>query len=68
MKVRQTRPRPARIEMLPLIDIIFLLLVVFIYAMLTMAVQQGLVLELPISSTAEESRRLLLPVSFLLDQ
>ena len=45
------RPR-VRIEMLPLIDIVFLLLVVFIYAMLSMAVHRGLPVDLPVSATA----------------
>ncbi len=39
--------------MLPLIDIVFLLLVFFIYAMLSMAVHRGLQLDLPESSQAE---------------
>lgn len=37
--------------MLPLIDIVFLLLVVFIYAMLSMTVHRGLPVQLPISSS-----------------
>jgi len=41
--------------MLPLIDIVFLLLVFFIYAMLSMAVHRGLQLDLPESSQAEIS-------------
>ena len=41
-----------RIEMLPLIDIVFLLLVFFIYAMLSMAVHRSLPVALPVSSTA----------------
>ncbi len=45
--------KKARIEMLPLIDIVFLLLVFFIYAMLSMAVHRGLPVVLPVSSTAE---------------
>jgi biopolymer transport protein ExbD len=44
--------KKARIEMLPLIDIVFLLLVFFIYAMLSMAVHRGLPVVLPVSSTA----------------
>ena len=39
--------RRARIEMIPLIDVVFLLLVFFIYAMLSMTVFRGLDLELP---------------------
>jgi len=39
--------------MIPLIDIVFLLLVVFIYAMLSMTVHKGIRVDLPESSTAE---------------
>ncbi|MCD6569748.1 MAG: biopolymer transporter ExbD [Deltaproteobacteria bacterium] len=39
--------RKARIEMIPLIDIAFLLLVFFIYAMLSMTIHKGLKVELP---------------------
>jgi biopolymer transport protein ExbD len=42
-----------RIEMLPLIDIVFLLLVFFIYAMLSMAVHRSLPVSLPVSTTAQ---------------
>ena len=42
-----------RIEMLPLIDIVFLLLVFFIYAMLSMVVHHSLSVSLPVSSIAE---------------
>lgn len=48
----KTAPRP-RIEMLPLIDIVFLLLVFFIYAMLSMAVHRGMDVNLPGSTQAE---------------
>ena len=44
--------RKPRIEMLPLIDIVFLLLVFFIYAMLSMAVHRSLPVSLPFSATA----------------
>jgi len=43
---------PPRVEMLPLIDIVFLLLVFFIYAMLSMAVHHGQPVDLPKSGTA----------------
>ena len=52
MKLDMPLRRKARIEMLPLIDIVFLLLVVFIYAMLSMAVHRGMPVVLPTSSTA----------------
>ncbi|MEA3222515.1 MAG: biopolymer transporter ExbD [Thermodesulfobacteriota bacterium] len=44
--------RKARIEMVPLIDIAFLLLVFFIYAMLSMTVYKGFKVELPEASAA----------------
>ena len=56
MKVNIKTGKKARIEMLPLIDIVFLLLVFFIYAMLSMAVHKGLPVILPSSSTAEITR------------
>jgi len=52
-----------RIEMLPLIDIVFLLLVFFIYAMLSMAVHRSLPVSLPISSTAEINTELHITIS-----
>ena len=45
--------KKARIEMIPLIDITFLLLVFFIYAMLSMTLHRGLKIELPQASTSE---------------
>ena len=55
MKIAKTliETRSARIEMLPLIDIVFLLLVFFIYAMLSMAVHRSLPVALPTSHSAE---------------
>ena len=44
--------RKARVEMLPLIDVVFLLLVFFIYAMLSMVVHHGLKVDLPSAGTA----------------
>ena len=52
-----------RIEMLPLIDIVFLLLIFFIYAMLSMAVHRSLPVSLPFSSTATVNTELNLTVS-----
>ena len=63
MKVNPHTDRKARIEMLPLIDIVFLLLVFFIYAMLSMAVHRGLPVMLPKSTTAKIDRQLLLSVT-----
>ena len=63
MKVNLRTARKVRIEMLPLIDIVFLLLVFFIYAMLSMAVHRGLPVVLPSSSTARIDKRLLISVT-----
>jgi biopolymer transport protein ExbD len=49
--------------MLPLIDIVFLLLVFFIYAMLSMAVHRGLPVLLPTSSYAKIDKELLLSIT-----
>jgi len=63
MKINLETRRKARIEMLPLIDIVFLLLVFFIYAMLSMAVHRGLPVELPTSQTAKIDKRLILSIT-----
>jgi len=55
--------KKVRIEMLPLIDIVFLLLVFFIYAMLSMAVHRGLPVLLPTSSSAKIDKELLLSIT-----
>lgn len=52
MKLQRKLQRRGRIEMLPLIDIVFLLLVFFIYAMLSMVVHRGIPINLPKASTA----------------
>lgn len=39
--------RRARVEMIPILDCIFILLVFFIYSMLAMTVQRGMVVQLP---------------------
>lgn len=49
--------------MLPLIDIVFLLLVFFIYAMLSMAVHRALPIALPKSTAAEVDTHLRISVS-----
>ena len=67
MKVNIQPVRTARIEMLPLIDIVFLLLVFFIYAMLSMAVHRGLPVHLPSSSTAKINKDLILSVNIRSD-
>jgi len=53
MKIEIEKVRKARVEILPLIDVVFLLLVFFIYAMLSMAVHRALPVTLPKSTTAD---------------
>ena len=68
MKIHLPASKKARIEMLPLIDIVFLLLVFFIYAMLSMAVHRGLPVELPLSTSAEIDKKLVLSVTVNADE
>ena len=49
----QRRTRKARIEMVPLIDCMFLLLTFFIYVAATMAAQHGIPVNLATASTGE---------------
>jgi len=63
MKVNIQSIRKPRIEMLPLIDMVFLLLVFFIYGMLSMAIHRGLPVMLPASSTAPIEKDLVLSVT-----
>ena len=63
MKIEFEAGKKARIEMLPLIDIVFLLLVFFIYAMLSMAVHKALPVALPSSDTAKVHKQLVLSVT-----
>jgi biopolymer transport protein ExbD len=67
MKLNLQTEKKIRIEMLPLIDIVFLLLVFFIYAMLSMAVHRGLPVVLPISTTAKIDKKLILSVTVRAD-
>lgn len=67
MKIYLPSKQKARIEMLPLIDIVFLLLVVFIYAMLSMAVHRGLPVMLPTSNSVSIDKENLLSVTLKSD-
>ena len=67
MKVNVQTRRRVRIEMLPLIDIVFLLLVFFIYAMLSMAVHRGLPVQLPTSSSSELEKKSVIAVTITAD-
>lgn len=56
MKLKIVQPQRSRIEMMPLIDSFFLILVYFIYAFLSMSVHKGISLDLPKASTAVSDR------------
>lgn len=47
MKLLPQQPKRARVEMTPIMDVVFLLLVFFVYAILRMTVQKGVHVELP---------------------
>lgn len=55
MKLKLERKNP-RIELIPLVDIIFLLLVFFIYSMLSMAVYRGIPVMLPTAQSVESAK------------
>jgi biopolymer transport protein ExbD len=57
MKIRHIATKPPRVEMLPLIDIVFLLLVVFIYTMLSMAVHKGMPVDLPTGERIQPEKK-----------
>jgi biopolymer transport protein ExbD len=63
MKVDPQTSKGTRIEMIPLIDMVFLLLVFFIYGMLSMAVHRSLPVQLPASSTAPTDQKSILSVT-----
>jgi biopolymer transport protein ExbD len=46
----------ARVEMIPLMDVVFLLLVFFVYAMFNMSVQRGVKVDLPQADGVRQNR------------
>ena len=53
MKVSLQVKKKPRIEMIPLIDLMFLILVSFVYGVFFMSVHRGVPVALPLSSTAK---------------
>lgn len=47
MNLTDETPSQVRVEMTPIMDVVFLLLVFFIYAFMTMTVQRGIKVDLP---------------------
>jgi biopolymer transport protein ExbD len=67
MKISLPRRKRVPIEMIPLMDLLFLLLVFFMYAMLSMAVHRGLPVRLPASDAAEPDTERSLAISVKVD-
>jgi len=57
VKLKSRRKRPPRVEMIPLIDIVFLLLVVFVFSMMSMTIHKGVRVDLPYAATADPNKR-----------
>lgn len=57
MKVRRHQRKKARIEIIPMIDTMFFLLVFFMVATLSMTMQRGLPVNLPHAATGQDELR-----------
>ncbi len=67
MKLRLTRAKKARIEIIPMIDTMFFLLVFFMMATLSMSFQRGLPVNLPHAATAREEIKQVVTVTLTSD-
>ena len=67
MKVRVILKKKARIEVIPLMDVVFLVLAFFIYSMLSMSVHRSLPVTLPASETAGIDQKRTLSVTLRSD-
>ena len=67
MKVSVQPKKKPRIEMIPLIDLMFLILVSFVYGVFFMSVHRGVQVALPLSSTAMIEKQLTLTLSIQSD-
>jgi len=63
VKVNPQTAKKTRIELIPLVDMMILLLAFFVYAMLSMAIHRGLPVLLPSSSTAQLDQRPVLSIT-----
>jgi biopolymer transport protein ExbD len=68
MRLSHQPQRRARIEMIPLIDCMFLLLVFFIYSMLSMTIHQGIQVNLPVAETGQVDRQTYVAISITRDE
>jgi biopolymer transport protein ExbD len=68
VKLEHAVPRKrARVEMIPLIDCVFILLVFFVYSMLAMTLQRGIAVQLPSARTVETDRRAAVVITITAD-
>jgi biopolymer transport protein ExbD len=67
MRLRGQPTRRARIEMIPLIDVVFLLLIFFIYTMLSMTIHKGIPVLLPKAKTGLIDKEEYLSISITRD-
>jgi biopolymer transport protein ExbD len=67
MRIRREFTRRPRIEMIPLIDVVFLLLVFFIYSMFSMTIHRGLPVNLPTASTATVDKKTFITITLQRD-
>jgi len=67
VKVSVQPKKKPRIEMIPLIDLMFLILVSFVYGIFFMSVHRGVPVALPLSSTAMIEKQLTLTLSIQSD-
>jgi len=67
MKAKQ-QTRKARIELIPLMDMIFLVLLSFVYTFLSMSMQKGIPVKLPHAKTAVQDKTDFLVVTVTTDR
>ena len=67
MKIKVPAPKRSRVEMIPLIDMMFLVLASFTYGMLSMAVHKSLPVQLPFSSTVHPDKSVSLSITLRAD-
>jgi biopolymer transport protein ExbD len=57
MRIPRKQPEKARIEIIPMIDVIFFLLVFFMVSTLSMTINRGLPVNLPTAATSQKGLR-----------
>jgi biopolymer transport protein ExbD len=67
MRVRRHQRKKARIEIIPMIDTMFFLLVFFMVATLSMTLQRGIPVNLPHAATAQDELRQVVTVTLTKD-